>query len=246
MKINAFVVACVVAAGSVSPAAAMFAAAPLPLPQGRPLSPVIVDAGHGGHDLGAVVHGTYEKDIALAVARKVRDRLKGRVPVVMTRDDDSFVTLDRRVVESLDADAALFVSIHLNKVRDPRMAGATVYSYGPDRNRVHPHRRRRRHFVPPMPAPPRVDSREGADLAREIAAGLRGAGVSVERRRQNYYVLKNPGAPSVLVELGYLSNPAEAARLKDPAYQDRLAGALAGAIARYDAGRADRAETASR
>lgn len=239
-------VALAVAAGLSSPAAAMFAAAPLPLPADRPLAPVILDPGHGGHDLGAVAHGVREKDVALAVARKLRDRLKGGMPVELTRDRDVFVPLDRRVVDSVDWDGALFVSIHLNQVRDRRLRGALVYSYGPDRTYHRRRRRRHRRLVPPMPAPPRVEAREGGDLARDIVAEMREDGFRVAQKRSDYYVLKNPGTPSVLVELGYLSNAAEAARLSDPAYQDRLADSLAKAIARYRDERAARAETAAR
>ncbi|MDE2491255.1 MAG: N-acetylmuramoyl-L-alanine amidase [Elusimicrobia bacterium] len=228
-----------------APAAARTPSAPTPAPAGLPLEPVIIDPGHGGHDLGAVAHGLREKDIALAVARRLRARLQADVPVMMTRDSDRFVTLDRRLLDSVDWSGALFVSIHLNEVRNPRTRGATVYSYGPDLSKHKPYRKPRHRYVPPMPAPPRVESSEGAVLARDVALSLRRAGVRVERRRSDYYVLKNPGTPSVLVELGYLSNAREARRLADPAYQDRLAGALARAIESYDQTRALRAGVAS-
>ncbi len=245
MKVISRVLAAAVAAGLALPAAAMFSAAPLP--EDRPLAPVILDPGHGGRDLGAVAHGVDEKDVALAVARKLRDRLQGAMPVTLTRDDDTFVTLDQRVVDSVDWDGAVFVSIHLNKVRDRSLRGALVYSYGPDRT-YHPRRRRRRHhrLVPPMPAPPRIEAREGGALAGDIVAEMREDGFRVAQKRSDYYVLKNPGTPSVLVELGYLSNAKEAARLSDPAYQDRLADTLAKAIGRYRDERAMRAETAAR
>jgi N-acetylmuramoyl-L-alanine amidase len=237
--------AALLSAAFAAPATARIPSAPAPAPADLPLAPVIIDPGHGGHDLGAVAHGLREKDIALAVARKVRDRLKADVPVMMTRDSDRFVTLDRRLLDSVDWSGALFVSIHLNEVRNPRTHGATVYSYGPDRSARKPHRKPRHRYVPPMPAPPRVDSIAGADLARDVARSLRRAGVRAETRRSDYYVLKNPGTPSILVELGYLSNAHEARRLDDPAYQDRLAGALARAIESYDQTRALQSGVAS-
>ncbi len=212
-----------------APASAMHTAAPLPLRADLPRSPVILDPGHGGVDLGAVVGGLSEKNIALSVALKLRDRIKGGRPVAMTRDDDTFVSLDRRVVDSVDWNGAAFVSIHLNKVRDKKLAGTVVYSYGPERRR----HRAQHPQVPPMPAPPGVDAKESADLAGVMVRTLRGDGFRADKSKSDYYVLKNPAQPSILIEIGYLSNPAEAARLNDPAYQDKLAGAMAKAIESY-------------
>lgn len=225
-----------------APVSAMNTAAPLPPSLDRPRTPVIIDPGHGGNDFGAVVKDLREKDIALAVALKLRDRIKGDMPVVMTREDDTFVGLDHRVVNSVDWNGAVFVSIHLNKVHDKRLAGAVVYSYGPELRR-HFHRRpHHRIKVPPMPAPPRVDAAESLFLASEMVQTLRDGGFRVEEAKADYYVLKNPAQPSILIELGYLSNPGEAARLNDPAYQDKIVTAMAKAIESYTSTRSLRAE----
>jgi N-acetylmuramoyl-L-alanine amidase len=232
----------VLAACLAVPSSAMYTAAPLPSSVDRPLTPVILDPGHGGNDFGAVVKDLREKNIALAVALKLRDRIKGDMPVVMTRDDDTFVPLDHRVVESVDWNGAVFVSIHLNKVRDKKLAGAVVYSYGPELRR---HWRRRPHHhikVPPMPAPPGVDAKESEFLAGSMVKTMRGDGFRVEEAKADYYVLKNPAQPSILIEIGYLSNPDEAARLNDPAYQDKLVETMAKAIEVYASGRSLRAE----
>jgi N-acetylmuramoyl-L-alanine amidase len=224
------------AAALAAPASAMFTAAPLPSNSGRPLTPVIIDPGHGGDDLGAVVKGLKEKDIALAVSLKLRDLIKNDMPVMMTRDSDHYVTLDDRVVDSVDWNGAVFVSIHLNQVRDKRLSGATVYSYGAEKR--HFWRRRPHHpKVPPMPAPPGVDAKESAFLASAMVKAMRAEGIRVETAKSDYYVLKNPAQPSVLVEIGYLSNPEEAARLNDPAYQDKLVRTMAKAIEAYAADR---------
>ncbi|HXT00453.1 MAG TPA: N-acetylmuramoyl-L-alanine amidase [Elusimicrobiota bacterium] len=221
-------------------ASAMHTAAPLPPSMARPLTPVILDPGHGGNDFGAVVKDLQEKNIALAVALKLRDRIKGDVPVMLTRDDDTFVPLDHRVINAVDWNGAVFVSIHLNKVRNKKTAGATVYSYGPD----HRHLRRRfhKHPIPKMPAPPGVDASESEYLAGSMVKAMREDGLRVEEAKSDYYVLKNPAQPSVLVEIGYLSNPDEAARLNDPAYQDKLVAAMAKAIEAYASERSLRAE----
>ena len=93
-----------------------------------------------------------------------------------------------------------------------------------------------------MPAPPGVDARESEDLAGSMVQSLRGVGLRVEEAKADYYVLKNPAQPSILIELGYLSNPEEAARLSDPAYQDKMVEAMAKAIETYTTGRSLRAE----
>lgn len=233
--------AAVLAACMAAPVSAMHTAAPVPPSVARPLTPVILDPGHGGNDFGAVVKDLQEKNIALAVARKLRDRIQGDMPVVLTRDDDTFVALDHRVVNSVDWNGAVFVSIHLNKVRNKKLAGAVVYSYGPERRR-HFHRRFHRHPIPQMPAPPGVEAKESEFLAGSMVRAMRGDGLRVEEAKADYYVLKNPAQPSVLVEIGYLSNPEEAARLNDPAYQDKLVASMAKAIESYASGRSLRAE----
>jgi N-acetylmuramoyl-L-alanine amidase len=228
------------------PAGAMLPSAPMPPSEARPVAPLILDPGHGGDDLGAVVHGVQEKDIALAVARKLRDRLKTTMPVMLTREDDHYVTLDRRVVDAVDWDGALFVSLHLNQVRSKKNSGAVVYSFGamPDSGR-HRHYHRRHPKVPLMPAPPRIESRDSDELARALVAGMKRDGFRVSQAKSDFYVLKDPSQPSVLIELGYLSNPDEAKRLNDPAYQDKLADSLAKVLQAFAADRAVRAEDAA-
>jgi N-acetylmuramoyl-L-alanine amidase len=235
--VAAFLACCLAA-----PSSAMYSAAPLPASADRPLTPVILDPGHGGDDFGAVVKGLQEKDIALAVTLKLRDRIKGVMPVLLTRDSDRFVKLNDRIVDSVDWNGAVFVSIHLNQVRDKRLSGAVVYSYGAETRRRPPHRRRHRK-VPPMPAPPGVDAKESSFLAGAMVKAMRVDGFRVEQSKADYYVLKNPAQPSVLIEIGYLSNPEEAARLNDPAYQDKLVETMAKAIETYASERSLRAET---
>jgi N-acetylmuramoyl-L-alanine amidase len=117
-----------------TPAWSMRNAAPTSSVTNQPSTPVIIDPGHGGQDLGAVVKGLQEKSIALAVSWKLRDRIKDRIPVVMTREDDTYVTLDDRLVKAVDLNGAVFISIHLNHVRNKKLHGATVFSYGPEKH----------------------------------------------------------------------------------------------------------------
>jgi N-acetylmuramoyl-L-alanine amidase len=218
------------AAASFRPWEAPAPRAPQPEPR-----PIVIDAGHGGQDWGATVAGRYEKDITLAVARKLRARLRalGLGPVRMTRDSDEFVPLDGRVEENSAWSGGLFISLHANKVFRRGSHGIMVYSFGKGHGRSDRHHRHHRK-VPPLPAPPGEQVRAGAALAAELARSLRREGLRVEAvERAEYYVLKNPRTPSVLVELGYLSNPAEGKLLADPEYQDRLAAALADSLAEH-------------
>ena len=181
---------------------------------------VVVDAGHGGHDSGALSRtsrvkikrryvsvGTrvQEKDLALDVARRVKAELAGSgLRVVMTRDDDRFIPLDGRVAISNQRRDSLFVSIHFNDSRKRNIHGAEVYH----------------------------NARGTEDFARRMARSLASIpGVSNRGTKVAHFrVLRNSRGPAVLIESGYLSNPAEAARCATPEHRQRLAGAIARAI----------------
>ena len=179
------------------------------------------------------MHGIKEKDVALVFAKKLKLRLARNtdLPVVLTRDTDRYIRLDERLVDSVDMTGSIFVSLHLNQVKGKKSAGAVIYSYGPETLRAW--RKNSHPSVPPMPAPPKGQAIDSERLARAFSKNLRGDGFIAESSKSNYYVLKNPAAPSVLIELGYLNNPVEAAKLTDPAYQDRMVNSLAKTIEEY-------------
>ena len=207
---------------------------PAPAPESVKPAPVVLDPGHGGADLGAVVGGRREKDIALAIARRVKQKLEalGGAPVRLTRDSDIYIPLDQRVGESLDWDGVAFVSLHLNQVRSKKLSGITVYAFGKEHFKTR--RRSRRHKVAPLAPPSKDEARISGELARSLVQSLRAQGFRVDPpAKAGFYVLKNPSIPSVLIELGYLSNPVESARLNDPGYQDRLAEAVAVSLRSY-------------
>lgn len=176
---------------------------------------VVIDAGHGGRDSGAVSSstGAREKDLALDTARLVQAELGGSFRVVQMRTDDTFIDLDERVVRASQA-GDILVSIHYNS--------GPSYLRGPET-----------FFW-------RVDSASLARRLQQNLAAVTSAETSRGLVRRRLRLTRNPPIPCVLVECGYLSNPAEARLCSTPAYRHQLARAIASAIreqaARGDAG----------
>lgn len=195
---------------------------------------IILDPGHGGQDWGATVTGRREKDIALAVAKRLKERLEkdGAASVRLTREGDSYVPLDERMQEG-----ALFVSLHANKVRQKSVRGVVVYAWGKTRIKHAPGHKKAKLGLPPLPPPPGDKAKASRELSASFARALRSEGFRAESDRADLYVLKNPSAPAILVEMGYLSNPSEAVMLEDEKYQERLAEAMARGLVSYLSGR---------
>jgi N-acetylmuramoyl-L-alanine amidase len=172
-------------------------------------SAVVIDPGHGGADGGAVgPSGLREADVALAIARSVRDTLAGQgIPAVMTRTDDATVPLEERPDLAQRSGGIAFVSIHANASRSAGVAGTETY-----------------YNTPESQALARVVQAEVTQALGEPDRGVRTA---------EFYVLANTPMPSVLVETAFITNPAEEAMLRDPAVQRRIADAIARAIVKY-------------
>ncbi len=172
---------------------------------------VVIDAGHGGKDPGATsVLGFYEKGINLSVARKVARLLEQRgLRVKMTRSNDSFLELQERAAIANRLRADLFVSIHSDSFPKSTRRGFTVYI---------------------ACSASSFSRRAASAIARSMSGtGLNSFGVQTA----GYHVLTGTRGPAVLVELGYLSNPREAALLRNPSFQNRLAQAVAAGISNY-------------
>lgn len=172
---------------------------------------IIVDAGHGGKDPGAIaVNRLHEKDVNLDVARTLARELKtSGHHVSLTRRDDRFIELDERVAIGNRSVADLFVSIHADAAQNPSAVGFTLY----------------------------VSRRASAGslaAAEAIRRQLRRTGVPDRGvRRADFRVLKGARGPSVLVELGFLSNAGEARMLARKSYRDTLAAAIRRGIDDY-------------
>ncbi|MET3710515.1 N-acetylmuramoyl-L-alanine amidase [Sphingomonas trueperi] len=224
--------------------------APLPRVQGAAGLPLVVlDPGHGGRDPGAPgVDGITEKALTLEAARAIRDALlaSGRVRVAMTRDDDSYVPLQQRTDIGRRLGAALFLSLHCDSAADPLAAGGTLYTLSEVASDKEAARMAARENRADLLAGVDLGS-ERADiasllidlaqrrtmavsaryadlLAREIAPAMRLH--ARPRRMAALMVLKAPDMPSVLFELGYVSNAEDAQALGSPEARARLAAAV--------------------
>ncbi len=172
---------------------------------------VVIDPGHGGRDPGAVSPiGLHEKEVNLAVSLEAARLLrKDGFKVTMTRRTDIFVELEKRAAISNEKQADLFVSIHADSYTNPSVRGYTLY----------------------IRRGASLDSRRAG---RVMDAALAGNGISGRGVREaNYRVLVKTDSPSILIELGYLSNRREARMLADPAIQRQMAKSIAGGIQSY-------------
>lgn len=197
---------------------------------------VVLDPGHGGTDPGAGQGSMQEKNLALDIAKRVRDRLRdNHINVMLTRDRDTFVSLEERCWRADRYGADVFVSIHLNASRNPAISGVETY------------------IVPASGYPTTVELEQnivsgkrkdcpgnrfdGANvvLAQYLHKGLMAHTGSPDRgvRRARFYVIRNANSPAALVECGFLSNRSEAKKISDASYRDRIAEGISRGILTY-------------
>lgn len=217
---------------------------------------IVIDPGHGGVDPGALsISGVYEKKITLDVALAVKAEMerKGGFRVVLTRDRDVFIPLRDRVKKAREVGADLFLSLHADSVANPGIRGLSVYTLSENASDAEAQALADKEN--------KVDLIAGLDLSHEspevtnilidltqretmnrsasFAQSAVGelAGVTTllgnTHRFAGFAVLKAPDVPSVLIELGYLSNKDEEPLLRQPAYRAKLAAALSRSIERY-------------
>ncbi|MCS6761658.1 MAG: N-acetylmuramoyl-L-alanine amidase, partial [Candidatus Devosia symbiotica] len=220
----------------------------------RPL--VVIDPGHGGIDSGAEApSGFKEKDIVLAFALKLQHLLValGRFDVALTREDDTYLRLEERVALARANKADIFISIHADSFQQTEIRGASVYTRDENAtdmlDKVLADLENKSDviagFAMPQMAPKVVDilldlmrremRHQSYMLARSIVHQLEPS-VALRRlpvRQADFFVLQAPDVPSVLVELGFLSNADDMANLLQGEWQSRTAEALARGISSY-------------
>jgi N-acetylmuramoyl-L-alanine amidase len=210
---------------------------------------VVLDPGHGGIDPGAERDGLTEKDLMLTFARELQDVLlrDGSFEVVLTRTDDSFVSLDRRVDLAHAAGGQVFISLHADALSEGQAHGATVYllsdSASDEASAALAERHDRDDLLAGIDLTGQDDRIAGVlmDLARQetqpraerlaqaLVSGIGGADLPLNSRpirRAAFSVLKAPDIPSILLEVGFLSSKRDLQNLRDPAWRARKAEAI--------------------
>jgi N-acetylmuramoyl-L-alanine amidase len=218
---------------------------------------IAVDAGHGGEDPGAIGKGgTREKTVALAIARKLADRINAEpgMKAVLTRTGDYFVKFRDRTGRAREAQADLFVSVHADAFMDRSVRGSSVYVLSTRRAsseaaRWLADRENAADLIGGVSLHDKSDVLQSVlldlsqnatisasrDAAARVLAELDQVGrlKKSEVQHASLIVLTSPDVPSMLVETAFISNPDEERKLKDSAHQERLAGAIHAGIRRY-------------
>jgi N-acetylmuramoyl-L-alanine amidase len=173
---------------------------------------IVLDPGHGGHDPGAIGNGLEEKEVVLNVGLRVEKKLQSSgAIVVMTRKNDTFLTLDERAQIGNNSNASTFVSIHTNSFSTSSPNGSETYwssnYYG-------------------------ANSKELAtEIQKELVKKLGTTDRGV--KEAGFYVIKYTKIPSVLVELGFISNKSDAVKLASSTYRDKAADAIVQGLINY-------------
>lgn len=221
-----------------------------------PLRTIVIDAGHGGKDVGAVgSHGTYEKDVNLQVARGLADLLnaEGRFRVILTRSDDRFVTLQERSSIANKAKADLFISVHCNAGLSAASGGFEIYFLSEKATDDEAAAvARRENAVIELEglggkARGKVEEllwalarnehiNESSTVAAHIArqAGKRLGTENRGVKQAGFYVLRGTSMPAVLVESAFITNPKEEGLLRSARYRQRIVDAVYAGLLDYE------------
>jgi N-acetylmuramoyl-L-alanine amidase len=220
---------------------------------GLKINRIVIDAGHGGHDSGTIgPGGLEEKDVVLDVALRLGRLLKQRLgaDVIYTRSDDTFIPLETRTAIANQAQADLFISIHANSSPDTDARGVEVYylSFTSSADALEVAARENAtsdesihqlsDLVKKIALQDKIsESREfAADVDQSLYAGLDQGNPGLKDRgvkKAPFVVLIGANMPSILAEISFLTNPDDAAELRQPRYRQRIAEALYRGVATY-------------
>jgi N-acetylmuramoyl-L-alanine amidase len=225
-------------------------------PERRKRKVIVIDPGHGGVDPGALApSGAYEKDITLAAAKVFKRRLDAtkRYEVHLTRDNDTFIRLRDRIAIARAKGADLFISLHADTIASKGVRGMSVYTLSEKASDKEAADLAEKENKADLIAgidltsetanvtnilidlAQRETMNESARFAANLVSELRSVSKILPRahRFAGFAVLKAPDVPSVLMEMGFLSNPQDEKALTDPAYRARMADSLVQAVNRF-------------
>src|SRR5206468_554423 len=218
---------------------------------------VAIDPGHGGEDPGAIGRrGTYEKNVVLAIARKLKTILDAEpnMRAMLTRDDDYFVPLAARVQKARRVQADLFISIHADAFRESQARGSSVFALSEHgatsaAARWLAQKENAADLIggvnltakDPLLARTLLDLSQTAQINDSLKVGqhvLDGIGTHSALHRATveqagFAVLKAPDIPSILIETAFISNPEEEQKLRSERYQQKFAESIAAGVKRY-------------
>ena len=223
---------------------------------GLKIGRIVVDAGHGGHDTGTIgPNGLLEKDLVLDVSLRLGKLLEKRLgaEVTYTRDDDTFVPLESRTAIANQNQADLFISVHANSSRDSSARGVETYylNFTSSADALEVAARENatsdqsvhelQDLVKKIALKDKIEeSREfAADVQQALYTGLSGRSAGLRNRgvkKAPFIVLIGANMPSILAEISFVSNPADARRLQTAEYRQKIAESLYHGIAKYAAG----------
>jgi len=218
---------------------------------------IVIDAGHGGHDSGAIGAGQYEKNLVLQIAQKTAKKFKNMgYRVYLTRDNDRFIKLSGRTKIADKKDAKVFISIHANAIAEKSRFGQVegIETYFLQKTRDARSQRiaekenaavladadgLSKHVIidSVLNGPKLIESKKLAiDVQSNIMRSVRQLYPDVRNggaKPAPFYVLVGASRPSILVEVGYITNPKERARLFTADYQERIAKGIVAGATRY-------------
>jgi N-acetylmuramoyl-L-alanine amidase len=218
---------------------------------------IAIDPGHGGEDPGAIGRrGTYEKNVTLAIARKLKATLDAEpnMRAMLTRDDDYFVPLSARVQKARRVQADLFISIHADAYRESHARGSSVFALSENgatsaAARWLAQKENAADLIggvnidvkDPMLARTLLDLSQTAQISDSLKVGrqvLEGIGTHNTLHKSTveqagFAVLKAPDIPSILVETAFISNPDEEMKLRSERHQQKFADSIAAGVKRY-------------
>ncbi len=198
----------------------------------RPVRHIMLDPGHGGGDVGALVESVAEKNINLLMARRIAAILRKRgYKVTLTREKDQYLTLKQRVAAVNNNKPDVFLSIHFNSIGNSSTNGIETYIANPAQTPSSGG-----NVFAKKAAPANAYNHENALLAyllqQQLIAATKATDCGIKRKQ--FYVIREVACPAALLELGFLSNAAERQLLLQSLYQDKLAVAVCDAMQKFE------------